>query len=187
MYNRLSDSDNEQVPNDMESLYHYFVNRKHTWKDLQFAVRATRSVQQKLISRIPNSFTFSGRRLYFLAAPRNSRENTIQYVDIPCGGGAAECLEWTTLLHLETRQFTGFSREEQLMRERKRLGSFGITSYDYHNGSGRFLFAASNRLHTCIDDSCNKVGVEILRLDGSRGGEGVAMWCLCLRYIGMSD
>lgn len=172
MSNRFCDSDNDQVPTNMESLYHYFLNRKHTWKDLQFAVRATRSIQQKLISRIPNSFTFSGHRLYFLAAPRNSRENTIQYVDIIPGVGAAECVEWTTLLHLETRQFTGFSREEQLMRERKRLGSFGITSYDYHNGSGRFLFAASNRLHTCVDDSCKKVGDEILELDGSQGGVG---------------
>lgn len=164
MYSRSSDSDNEQVPSNMESLYHYFSNRKHTWKDLQFAVRATRSVQQKLVNRIPNSFTFSGHRLYFLAAPSNSRENTIQYVDVPGGGcSTGECLEWTTLLHLETRRFSGFSREEQLMRERKRLGSFGITSYDYHSDSGRFLFAASNKLHTCVDDTSNKqVGMPIL-------------------------
>ena len=41
------------------------------------------------------------------------------------------------------------SREEQLLRERKRLGTYGITSYDMSDG--KFVFPACNSLFTCLD------------------------------------
>ena len=37
------------------------------------------------------------------------------------------------------------------MRERKRLGSYGITSYDYVESKGRFVFPANNSLFMCED------------------------------------
>jgi len=48
-----------------------------------------------------------------------------------------------------------YSREEELLRERKRLGVFGITSYDYHADTGLFLFQASNSLFYCQDGGNN--------------------------------
>lgn len=48
-----------------------------------------------------------------------------------------------------------YSREEELLRERKRLGVFGITSYDFHGESGLFLFQASNSLFHCRDGGKN--------------------------------
>lgn len=48
-----------------------------------------------------------------------------------------------------------YSREEELLRERKRLGVFGITSYDFHSESGLFLFQASNSLFHCWDGGKN--------------------------------
>ncbi|MED6243706.1 Dipeptidyl peptidase 9 [Ataeniobius toweri] len=49
----------------------------------------------------------------------------------------------------------GFSREEELLRERKRLGVSGITAYDYHQPSGLFLFQANNSLYYCRDGANN--------------------------------
>lgn len=64
-----------------------------------------------------------------------------------------------TLVHFCFLQATphqgAYSREEELLRERKRLGAFGITSYDYHAQTGLFLFQASNSLFYCQDGSYN--------------------------------
>ncbi|XP_031560126.1 dipeptidyl peptidase 9-like [Actinia tenebrosa] len=162
MFDGSSDNENGQTPLTMDSLLYYYMKTKRSWKDLQYAVRTSRSVQQKLINRIPSNFTFSGDRLYFLAVPPNSRENTIHYVDIPGHGASCvgECLEWQPLLDIN-RPFVGYSKEEQLMRERKRLGSFGITSYDYCNMSRRFLFSSSNSLHTFIDIGKDKENCQL--------------------------
>lgn len=55
-----------------------------------------------------------------------------------------------------------YSREEELLRERKRLGVFGITSYDFHSESGLFLFQASNSLFHCRDGGKNGFMVSLL-------------------------
>lgn len=52
-----------------------------------------------------------------------------------------------------------FSREEELLRERKRLGVSGITSYDYHRSTGLFLFQANSSLYYCVDGSDNNFTV----------------------------
>lgn len=57
-----------------------------------------------------------------------------------------------------------YSREEELLRERKRLGAFGITSYDYHAQTGLFLFQASNSLFYCQDGGNNGFIVSVLLL-----------------------
>lgn len=43
------------------------------------------------------------------------------------------------------------SREEQLMFERKRLATWGITSYELHHESGKLVFPAASTLFQCID------------------------------------
>lgn len=136
-----------------------FLARKKTWKDLQIAVKQTKSVQQNLVNRVPHSFTFCDNKLYFLAVPFGSRENTVHYVDLPSEHLNKEKsndfmpLSWKPLLDSFriSRSFSGYSREEQLLRERKRLGAFGITSYDFDATSRRFMFAASSSLYTCTD------------------------------------
>ena len=40
------------------------------------------------------------------------------------------------------------SREEQLLRERKRLCSYGFTSYELST-DGRFIIPANNKIYTC--------------------------------------
>lgn len=62
-----------------------------------------------------------------------------------------------------------YSREEELLRERKRLGVFGITSYDFHSESGLFLFQASNSLFHCRDGGKNGFMVSRTCWWGGRG------------------
>lgn len=129
---------------------------KRSWRDLQLAVKRTKCIQQNLANRLPHSFTFCDNKLYFLAVPSGSRENTIHYVNlpeqVPQASPPLESQPWKPVLDsFKFSPFTGFSREEQLLRERKRLGSFGITSYDFDDSQRRFLFSASNGLYTCTD------------------------------------
>lgn len=138
-------------------------NGKKSWKDLQAAVKQTKSVQQSLVNRVPHSFTFCENKLYFLAVPFGSRENTIHYVDLPGPNRSSieepiqdelnSPLSWKPLLDSFkiSRSFSGYSREEQLLRERKRLGAFGITAYDFDETCRRFMFSASSSLYTCTD------------------------------------
>lgn len=44
-----------------------------------------------------------------------------------------------------------YSREEELLRERKRIGTVGIASYDYHRESGTFLFQAGSGIYHVKD------------------------------------
>lgn len=64
--------------------------------------------------------------------------------------------EWHVLLELDSLILTdsianvmspNYSKEEELLRERKRLSSHGITSYEFHQEAGRILFAAGNTLY----------------------------------------
>ena len=136
-------------------------HRKKNWQELRQAVRKTRRLAASLINRIPHSFTFRHietdygpqTRLYFLGVPSGSRENTLLYVDLPQQCDVNDQLEWQHLLDsFQATPLHGqFSKEEQLLRERKRLGSFGITSYDYNEETGRFVFPACNSLFYCND------------------------------------
>lgn len=44
-----------------------------------------------------------------------------------------------------------FSREELLQWERKRLATWGITSYELHPESGKLVFPAASSLFQCTD------------------------------------
>jgi dipeptidyl-peptidase 9 len=47
------------------------------------------------------------------------------------------------------------SREEQLLWERKRLATWGLTSYELHPESGRIVFPVASRLYQCTDVAQN--------------------------------
>ena len=135
---------------------------KRTWEELRKSVRDTMKILTSLGGSVPTSFTFrtaSNRaggflsRLYFLGIPEKGRENTLLYADITDDEHSKFVLPWMCLLDtLQPSWSSGqLSKEEQLMRERKRLGSYGITSYDYVESKGRFVFPANNSLFMCED------------------------------------
>lgn len=92
-------------------------------------------------------------RVYFLSAPVNEFE-TLLYVDLPNHGEVGQ-LPWQPLIesNFPSVIMSGrYSREEQLLSERKRLTTFGITSYEIDSESGRIIFPAASTLFHCNDN-----------------------------------
>ena len=121
-----------------------------------------------LVSRVPHNLTIETNssglsRLYFLSVPPGQRDNTLVYVEYDINSvnngqdDGDKPLEWHPLLDsfptLTAANAGQMSKEEQLMRERKRLRSFGITGYDYQRIDGRshFAFYSSNSMFVCSD------------------------------------
>lgn len=139
-----------------------------SWTDLQRAVKNTRKLNYALSNKVLTGFTFRHvyskgghvSRIYFLGVPNGGfmrdSSNTLLYVDVPNNNveNSNETKfkpEWHQLLEYFQNSSQSFSKEEQLLRERKRLGSFGITSYDVDINSGKFLFPACSTLFVCQD------------------------------------
>ncbi|PKU35307.1 dipeptidyl peptidase 8 [Limosa lapponica baueri] len=84
-----------------------------------------------------------------------NRENTLFYSEIPktINKAAVLLLSWKPLLDLfpAILDYGMYSREEELLRERKRIGTIGIASYDYHRESGTFLFQAGSGIYHVKD------------------------------------
>ncbi|XP_052830441.1 dipeptidyl peptidase 9 [Octopus bimaculoides] len=139
---------------------------KKSWLELRKAVRDTRKVITSLASSVPSQFVFRKihtdtgtlTRLYFLGVPAKSRENTFLYVDIPEESvEPVPYLTWKQLLHpFQMMPLSGhMSKQEQLLRERKRLGVVGITYFDFVEKEGKFVFPAHNSMFFCKDDDIN--------------------------------
>ena len=143
------------------------TSRKRSWLELLAAVKASRSLSGRQSSRAPNNFTFSDTKLYFLSLPEQRSEYTLFYVDLKPKEQLDHVTniataQWHLLLDLDSlRPFQGFSREEQLLRERKRMGSFGITSYEYDKNSRSILFPACSSLYMCKDHVLPSVSIVI--------------------------
>uniref|UniRef100_A0A8B9KE01 dipeptidyl-peptidase IV n=1 Tax=Astyanax mexicanus TaxID=7994 RepID=A0A8B9KE01_ASTMX len=153
---------------EMEDVSSQFFVEKHSWDGLREIIHGSRKYSGMIINKAPHDFQFvqkhddSGphsHRLYYLGMPYGSRENSLLYSEIPkkIRKEALLVLSWKQMLdHFQATPHHGvYSREEELLRERKRLGVFGITSYDYHAQSGLFLFQASNSLFYCHDGGHN--------------------------------
>ena len=133
-----------------------------SWRMLHQNVIERRKLITMLASRVPSMFQFRTQitpngektRLYFLGLTSKGRENTLQYVDLPTvvpdiPGILSQCSLLDAFpVGIPLAQL---SREEQLLRERKRLGSYGITSYELREGEGKVVFPAANFLFTCVD------------------------------------
>uniref|UniRef100_A0A8D0CJB0 dipeptidyl-peptidase IV n=1 Tax=Scleropages formosus TaxID=113540 RepID=A0A8D0CJB0_SCLFO len=156
-------SDSTEVV-DMEDAPKQFFVEKHSWEGLRDIIHSSRKYSGMIVNKAPHDFQFvqkrdeSGphsHRLYYLG----NRENSLLYSEIPkkIRKEALLVLSWKQMLdHFQATPHHGvYSREEELLRERKRLGVFGITSYDYHAQSGLFLFQASNSLFYCRDGGHN--------------------------------
>ena len=133
-----------------------------SWDTLRHDIKQKRKLLLTLASRVPSNLTFRTvdtpngphTRLYFLGIPQNGRENTLMYVDMPKQTSEiVPGLQWKNLLDSfqASLQNGRLSREEQLLRERKRLGTYGITSYDMSDE--KFVFPACNSLFMCSDSN----------------------------------
>ena len=140
------------------------------------AVRNSHRGANSVLNRVPHAITFEqswfGWRLYFLSVPIGHRENTIFYIDF--SSGEAVDIEkplvatWCTLLDsfcpASSAGLAQMSREEQLLRERKRQRSIGITSYDYQHSTdgGHFAFSAANSIYVCTDPHIQTVSILLI-------------------------
>uniref|UniRef100_A0A6Q2WVL6 dipeptidyl-peptidase IV n=1 Tax=Esox lucius TaxID=8010 RepID=A0A6Q2WVL6_ESOLU len=153
---------------EMEDVPSQFYVEKHSWDGLRDIIHSSRKYSGMIANKAPHDFQFvqkndeSGphsHRLYYLGMSYGSRENSLLYSEIPkkIRKEALLVLSWKQMLdHFQATPHQGaYSREEELLRERKRLGAFGITSYDYHAQTGLFLFQASNSLFYCQDGGNN--------------------------------
>uniref|UniRef100_A0A673GGX4 dipeptidyl-peptidase IV n=1 Tax=Sinocyclocheilus rhinocerous TaxID=307959 RepID=A0A673GGX4_9TELE len=163
----LESEDSTEVV-EMDDLPSQFFVEKHSWDGLRDIIHGSRKYSGMIINKAPHDFQFvqkhdesspHSHRLYYLGMPYGSRENSLLYSEIPkkIRKEALLVLSWKQMLdHFQATPHHGvYSREEELLRERKRLGVFGITSYDYHAQSGLFLFQASNSLFYCRDGGQN--------------------------------
>lgn len=67
-------------------------------------------------------------------------------------------LQWHLLLEPAIPSLSGannYARAFQLLLERKRLSTWGITSYELHKPSGRIIFPASSSMYQCLDTGYN--------------------------------
>ncbi|XP_064645496.1 dipeptidyl peptidase 9-like [Lineus longissimus] len=140
-------------------------SQKKTWQEIRQTIKAARKAQSTIASKVPHSFTFRPilteyglyPRLYFLGIPDGCRENTLLYSDLMYAHTGAydpltPNLTWHPILDSMATQHTKMlSKEEQLLRERKRMSHFGITSYDVHSDSGHFVFPMSGGLYDFHD------------------------------------
>ncbi|KAL0966661.1 hypothetical protein UPYG_G00298010 [Umbra pygmaea] len=153
---------------EMDDVPSQFYVEKHSWDGLRDIIHSSRKYSGMIANKAPHDFQFvqkndeSGphsHRLYYLGMSYGSRENSLLYSEIPkkIRKEALLVLSWKQMLdHFQATPHQGaYSREEELLRERKRLGAFGITSYDHHAQSGMFLFQASNSLFYCQDGGHN--------------------------------
>lgn len=67
-----------------------------------------------------------------------------------CCGGMREQLD-LTYDDFSVSSVNRLSKEEQLLWERKRLATWGITSYEIHAESGKLVFPAASSLYQCVD------------------------------------
>ncbi|XP_043468840.1 dipeptidyl peptidase 9 isoform X2 [Leptopilina heterotoma] len=139
---------------------------KKSWTELGGVVSDLRRRFSGMLSgSIPGSVSFrslpDGRtRIYFLSSSSSGYETTLLYVDIGHSDHAnGYKLHWQPVIEANFQIKTLFSvansnrlsKEEQLLWERKRLVTFGITSYELHAESGKLVFPAASNLYQCVD------------------------------------
>lgn len=135
--------------------------KKLSWSELKCVVNDLRRQLQSLTNAVPSSITFRSlqdgkTRIYFLGTPQNGWETTLMFADVPNTTHPTSLrLQWQYVIESNFPSISSsnkFSREEQLIYERKRLSSWGIHSYEIHSESGKIVFPAAGSLFQCIDN-----------------------------------
>ncbi|XP_017770979.1 PREDICTED: dipeptidyl peptidase 9 [Nicrophorus vespilloides] len=137
-----------------------FEGDKLSWSELKGVVSELRRQLSSLSTMVPTNISFrnlqDGRtRIYFLSTPGNGCESTLLYSDVPTEGQLTHRLQWHCVFESNFPTVAAgnkFSREEQLLWERKRLATWGINSYEIHPESGKIVFPASSSLFQCVDN-----------------------------------
>lgn len=134
---------------------------KLSWSELKCVVSDLRRQLCSLSTMVPTSISFrtlqDGRtRIYFLSTPQNGWETTLLYADVPNENQATSAIRyiWHSVIESNFPSLASsnkFSREEQLLWERKRLTTWGINSYEIHSESGKIIFPAASSLFQCVD------------------------------------
>ncbi|XP_023345697.1 dipeptidyl peptidase 9 [Eurytemora carolleeae] len=133
----------------------------NSWAEIKQKVSCVRSHFSSKGLRTPSCITFrkvnNGTRLYFVSEPYFKRDTSLLYVDLPSPHPAPT---WNPLLEAGFQSLpSSISKEEQLMWERKKVSTWGITSYDIHLQSGRFIFPAGGSLYYCMDNATSQNSV----------------------------
>ncbi|KAK9882150.1 hypothetical protein WA026_019667 [Henosepilachna vigintioctopunctata] len=134
---------------------------KLTWIELKGVVSDLRRQLSSLSTMVPTSISFrtlkDGRtRIYFLSTPQNGWETTLLYADVPNtsqpNSMRLQCQYVIESTFPSLASTNKYSREEQLLWERKRLTAWGINTYEIHPESGKIIFPASSSLYQCVDN-----------------------------------
>ncbi|XP_065669799.1 dipeptidyl peptidase 9 isoform X2 [Hydra vulgaris] len=140
-------------------------NTSLSWSSIEKGVIKSRLEQYNLTSTVPSNFTFYKNLLIFLGVPKGSsytNDNTLIYVNIEnglwdtnsvktCGSENSlySTYRWNLLLDPHTCiNSSVYSKEESLLRERKRMVSHGITSYEFNDETGCLLFRSGNDIYS---------------------------------------
>lgn len=134
---------------------------RKSWSELKHTLCELRRQLSSISTVVPTSVSFralsdGSTRIFFLGTLANGWETTLHFADIP--GEETRVmgkLHWQQLLEFNfqtTPSVNRSTREEQLLLERKRLTTWGITSYELDPESGKIVFPAAGTLYQCIDN-----------------------------------
>lgn len=159
------DDSNSSNGHSMESVVKNskYTRKNKTWPQIKSVVEFSRKLIQSLNCDIPSNINFreylnkqTGQlenRVYFLAS-NQKREITIKYLNLKQTSDETQSEErklvgvpifnnLTQMVSVEKQQLT---KEEQLLRERKRCSFNGITSYSLDQNSNRLVFSERSEL-----------------------------------------
>ncbi|XP_068217006.1 LOW QUALITY PROTEIN: dipeptidyl peptidase 8-like [Palaemon carinicauda] len=126
------------------------------WKEVHQRVRELRRTFLHLSVKTPTDVTFrrlgpSLLRCYFLLSPGQGRESTLFYADINLKSTWGNRIVYQEVLDSgHSFLWRRTSREEQLLSERRRISTWGITNYELHPSSGTLVFPASSTIFQCV-------------------------------------
>jgi hypothetical protein len=120
---------------------------RKSWTDVKRIVEFSRKLMYSLNGDSPTNVSFCDNRVYFLGSTRK-RDITIKYIDITENTLTGDKLIGQPLFEenffgYENRQLT---KEEQLLRERKRCSFNGITSFCLDPSIGRLVYSENSDL-----------------------------------------
>lgn len=144
------------------------IKKPKTWSKLKGIVEFSRKLVYSLNNDVPSNINFrqldkDNYRIYFLAGTQK-REITIKHVDVKLGAQYDKLTASTIFANtsngpnfpIEKQQLT---KEEQLLRERKRCSLSGITSYYADCQSGRLVFSERSELFY-FDDQVPNIKID---------------------------
>ncbi|CAG0913396.1 unnamed protein product [Notodromas monacha] len=150
---------------DLHQLFGHILNTfevKQALKDIRLsAAIAPRSITDFQFRNLSGSRV----RIYFISSAYPGKGNTIVSTDVDVGGtGDCANLQWLPLLDPSFQASAAkCSKQEMNLSDRKKIISWGISSYELHP-SGRILFPASARIFHCPSRD-DRVGITPSEID----------------------